>query len=119
MKDNDLLYQVAPLLRVPHIGDVHAKMLVEIYGSAQNIFHAPKKELEKIEGIGPARARAIRHFNLFAECEREIAFLDKYGIKALFVTSKEYPNGYCIAMMAPPSFITRETPTSMPTGSYR
>lgn len=90
MKDNDLLYQVA-LTRVPHIGDVHAKMLAEIYGSAQNIFHAPKKELEKIEGIGPARARAIRHFNSFAECEREITFLDKYGIKALFVTSKEYP----------------------------
>ena len=71
MKDNDLLYQLA-LTRVPHIGDMqHAKMLAEIYGSAGKHLSRPQKGTGKIEGIGPARARAIRHFNSFAECERK------------------------------------------------
>ena len=42
---NDLLYQVA-LTLVPNIGDVHAKTLVNIYGSAHAVFKAKKKELE-------------------------------------------------------------------------
>ena len=42
---NDLLYQIA-LTRVPQVGDVHAKNLVQLYGSAEAIFKAPKQQLE-------------------------------------------------------------------------
>ena len=52
---DDLLYQIA-LTLVPNIGDVHAKALVNIYGDADSIFNAKKKELENIEGIGSVRA---------------------------------------------------------------
>ena len=62
--NNDLLYQVA-LTRIPNIGDVHAKALVNIYGNAAAIFKAPKKQLEHIEGIGTTRANSIKHFNDF------------------------------------------------------
>jgi DNA processing protein len=54
----DLLYQIA-LTLVPNIGDVHAKALVNIYGDAQSIFKAKKKDLESIEGIGTVRANSI------------------------------------------------------------
>jgi len=76
---------------VPHIGDVHAKALVNIYGSAQNIFKAKKKDLEAIEGIGTVRAKSIKDFAGFDICETEIQFTEKYKIAPLFITEKNYP----------------------------
>lgn len=88
--NNDLLYQIA-LTRVPNIGDVHAKALVHIYGNAQAIFKAKKKELEAIEGIGTVRAKSIKDFTDFTTCEEEITFIEKYKISPLFITDKKYP----------------------------
>ena len=88
--NNDLLYQVA-LTLVPNIGDVHAKALVNIYGNAESVFKAPKKQLEHIEGIGTIRANSIKHFTDFKTCEEEIFFIEKYKISPLFITDKSYP----------------------------
>ncbi|MGF2413393.1 DNA-processing protein DprA [Ferruginibacter sp.] len=88
--NNDLLYQIA-LPLVPNIGDVHAKALVNIYGDAQSIFKARKKELEAIEGIGTVRAKSIKDFTDFTTCEEEIKFIEKYKINPLFLTNKNYP----------------------------
>ncbi|RYY44405.1 MAG: DNA-protecting protein DprA [Chitinophagaceae bacterium] len=88
--NNDLFYQIA-LTRVPHIGDIHAKALVGIYGDAAKIFKAPKKELEKIEGIGTVRAASLKKFDDFKPGETEIAFIEKYKIQPLFITDENYP----------------------------
>lgn len=87
---NDLLYQIA-LTLVPHIGDVHAKSLVQIYGDAQSIFRAGKKELGKIDGIGPVRAKSIKEFTAFDLAESEIRFIEKFKISPLFLTDDKYP----------------------------
>jgi DNA processing protein len=87
---NDLLYQIA-LTLVPNIGDVHAKALVNIYGDAQSIFKARKKELEAIEGIGTVRAKSIKDFVDFTSSEAEIKFIEKFKITPLFLTDKNYP----------------------------
>lgn len=87
---NDLLYQVA-LTLVPNIGNVHAKALVNIYGDAQSVFKAKKKDLENIEGIGTIRAASIKAFNDFTSSEEEVAFIEKYKITPLFITNKNYP----------------------------
>ena len=73
---NDLLYQIA-LTRVPQVGDVHAKNLVQLYGSAEAIFKAPKQQLEKLEGMGTIRAKNIKQFQQFSDCETEIVFIEK------------------------------------------
>ncbi|MBP6430365.1 MAG: DNA-processing protein DprA [Ferruginibacter sp.] len=86
----DLLYQIAITL-VPNIGDVHAKSLINIYGNAQNIFKAKKKELENIEGIGTVRANSIKNFTNFSSSEAEIKFIEKYKITPLFITDENYP----------------------------
>src|SRR6478735_6134404 len=86
----DLLFQIS-LLHVPNIGAVHAKTLIEQFGTAKNIFHAPVRELESIEGIGHARARNIRKFHDFGKAEKEIRFLEKFRIKPLFLTDALYP----------------------------
>ncbi len=86
----DLIYQLA-LKLVPHIGDIHAKLLAQKFGSAENIFLARKKDLELTEGIGSVRASCIKNFNDFGSCEKEIAFLEKYAIRPLFFSSEDYP----------------------------
>jgi DNA processing protein len=88
--NNDLLYQVA-LTLVPNIGDIHAKTLIHIYGDAQSIFNAKKKDLENIEGIGSIRAKSIKEFDNFSSSEAEIKFIEKYNITPLFITDKNYP----------------------------
>jgi DNA processing protein len=88
--NNDLLYQVA-LTLVPNIGDIHAKTLINIYGDAQSIFNAKKKDLESIEGIGAVRAKSIKQFEDFSSSEAEIKFIEKYNITPLFITDKNYP----------------------------
>lgn len=88
--NNDLLYQIA-LTRVPNIGDIHAKSLIGIYGDAETIFKAPKKELEKIEGIGTIRAACIKKFAGFNSCEEEINFIQQYKIQPLFINDEGYP----------------------------
>ncbi len=88
--NNDLLYQIA-LTLITQIGDVNAKALINIFGDAQSVFKAPKKQLEKIEGIGSIRAFHIKAFKDFSECEREIEFIEKYKIEPLFITADNYP----------------------------
>jgi DNA processing protein len=87
---SDLLYQIA-LTLVPNIGDVHAKALVNNYGTAQSVFKAKKKELGSIEGIGSVRAKSIKEFTDFSSSEDEISFIEKYKITPLFITDEKYP----------------------------
>ncbi len=86
---DELLYQLA-LTLIPNIGPVQAKILLQ-HCNAEEIFHAKKTYLEKIEGIGPIRAAAIVGFKDFIKAEEEIKFIEKYKIKSLFLTDKDYP----------------------------
>ena len=87
---NELIYQIA-LTLVPHIGAVHAKILVQHFGNAGAVFRAKKSALEKIEGIGEIRARSLISFNHFSAAEDELLFIEKYKIQPLFLTDKNYP----------------------------
>lgn len=87
---NELLYQIA-LSKIPNIGDVHSKTLINFFKEASAIFQAPRRILEKIEGIGKIRAQSIKSFKDFAICEREINFIQKNNITPTFFTSESYP----------------------------
>jgi len=87
---DDLLYQLA-LAEVPNVGLVQAKILAQYFGEAQKIFKAGQSTLEKIEGIGEVRARSIKRFSDFLQAEEEIKFIEKFRIRPLFVTDKQYP----------------------------
>ena len=87
--ESELHYQLA-LTLVPNIGPVQAKTLLQ-HCNAEEIFHAKKSYLEKIEGIGPIRASSIVAFKDFSEVENEIKFIEKYKIKPLFLTDAAYP----------------------------
>lgn len=87
---SELFYQLA-LTLVPNIGDVQAKVLVQHFGDASSIFKAKTSALEKLEGIGEIRAKAIKHFNDFHLVETELKFIEKYKIRTLFLTDEGYP----------------------------
>lgn len=87
---SELFYQLA-LTLVPQIGDVHAKILVEHFGSASAIFKARAGVLEKVEGIGTVRAAAITGFSDHEAVEKELKFIEQYRIQTLFINDKAYP----------------------------
>ncbi len=90
MISNDLLYQLS-LCDVPNIGPVHAKILAEHFDSALEIFRAKYAVLEGIEGIGQIRAASIKKFKEFNKAEKEIAFIERYGIVPLYIRDNNYP----------------------------
>jgi len=98
---NDLLYQIA-LTLIPNIGDVNAKALINHFGTAEAIFHASKKEIDGLDGIGIVRAQSIKNFRDFSRAEEEIQFIKKYKIKPLFLTDKEYPQRLLNCFDSPP-----------------
>jgi DNA processing protein len=75
---------------VPNIGPVQAKILLQ-HCEPEEIFHAKKSFLEKLDGIGPVRADSIKKFDGFNRAEDEIKFIEKYKIKPLFLTDEAYP----------------------------
>lgn len=87
---NDLLYKIA-FTQVPLIGPVQAKILLEHFGTVEDIFKAKKSTLEQIEGIGTIKASNIKGFGNFASIENEIAFIEKNNIQPLFFADNNYP----------------------------
>ncbi len=88
--DDQLKYQIA-LTLLPGVGPVLAKNLVSYCGSVENIFKKKKANLEKIPGIGVERAAAITSHAVFDRAEKEVVFIRKHKITALFYTDQEYP----------------------------
>ncbi|WEK35817.1 MAG: DNA-processing protein DprA [Candidatus Pseudobacter hemicellulosilyticus] len=88
--DQELIYRLA-LPRVPGIGHVHAKTLALHFGSASAIFQASPQALGSLDGIGPARARAILGFRDFTASEKELAFFRRYGVQPLWIRDADYP----------------------------
>ena len=86
---SELHYQLS-LTLIPNIGPVQTKILLQHF-EVPDIFKAKKRELEKIEGIGNIRAESIKSFNDFSKVDEEIAFIEKYKIRPLFITDKDYP----------------------------
>lgn len=90
MPENDLLYRLA-LSRVPGIGPVYAKKLLDRFGDAKAIFQAGSAALADLEGMGESRINGILRFDQFEMIEKEMSFIENYGIRCLFYTGADYP----------------------------
>jgi len=88
--NSDLQYQIA-LKLVPKIGDIHAKKLIAYCGGVEAIFKESSKNLQKIPQIGNALIRSIKSAEVMDRAEKEIKFIEKHKIKALFYLDKDYP----------------------------
>ena len=88
--DKDLLYKIG-ITFIDHVGDVTSKILISYCGSAEAVFKEKKQNLLKIPDIGAVTAEAIVNQNVLHLVEKEIAFIEKNNIRALFYLDKEYP----------------------------
>jgi DNA processing protein len=73
------------------VGPVTAKNLVSYCGGAEAVFRAARKDLLRIPGIGPGTAGALRSPEPLRLAERELAFMERHGVRALFYTDPGYP----------------------------
>jgi DNA processing protein len=90
MNEKMLLYQIA-LTLVPGIGDVLGKKLVNCCGSAEAVFTEKRKLLEKVPRVGGKILEALSDKSILVRAEKELAFIERFRIRALFFLDKEYP----------------------------
>lgn len=89
---DQLRYQVA-LSLLDGVGPITAKSLVAYCGGVQAIFEDPdvSKVLKKTPRAGQKVLKAIQDPKLFHRVDKELVFLDKRGIKAVFYLNDDYP----------------------------
>ena len=89
-----LVYTIA-LIQLPGIGDLFAKLLVEYFKSAKNIFIAPKKELQLIPGIGrvllATLCNSIIKRDALIKAQKEYDFTQQHKISIWSYDDLNYP----------------------------
>lgn len=92
MNDQQLIHRIA-LSLLKGIGPVNARNLVAYCGGVEPLFtdKALRRSLRKVPGIGPALAASILGTDVIKTAEKELAFLRKMKLRALFYLDADYP----------------------------
>jgi DNA processing protein len=88
--ESDIFYKVA-LSMIPGIGGKLARNLIFYAGGIKQIFSESYRSLIKIPGIGEIYARRIKDKSVYAEAEKELAFIEKFKINVMFYADDNYP----------------------------
>lgn len=87
---DEKIYQIG-LTLLPKVGAVTIKTLISYCGSPQAVFEAKKKELLAIPNIGERIASYVTHQDVMHLAERELAFMEKEGVRHKFYLDKDFP----------------------------
>jgi DNA processing protein len=74
------------------VGHVHAKNLLDHFGSAEAIFTASLAELIEVAGIGKVIAGEIRRSNALKLADEQLSFIERHNVQVLFYTDEAYPH---------------------------
>jgi DNA processing protein len=74
------------------VGHVHAKNLLDHFGSAEAVFTASLAELLEIPGIGKVIAGEIVKSNALKLADEQLNFIEKHRVEVLFYTDEAYPH---------------------------
>src|SRR5687768_10644094 len=91
--EQTLAYRIA-LTQVDGVGGVSGRNLLAYLGSPEAVFRASGTQLMKTPGIGEKLARNIKEFKDWETVERELQFIKKNNIKAIFFTDPDYPERF-------------------------
>jgi DNA processing protein len=75
----------------PGVGSTLMRRLLDRFKTPEAVFHAPPKELLKIEGLGGRVAEEIRKGPLEKVVERELHLLREIGGRVITLKDEEYP----------------------------
>lgn len=90
MTEDERVYQIS-LTKIPEIGSILTKLLIEHFGSATAVFKARIKELAAVDGIGEFRAAQIKQYKDHSDSLKELELMEQKKINALFITDELYP----------------------------
>ena len=76
---------------VPEIGNATFKKLLAVYGTPDEVFKAPLKDLSRAEGIGEKRANHIKNFSQWKDVEKQLRLLAQHNARLITYHSQEYP----------------------------
>ncbi|MDR0894841.1 MAG: DNA-processing protein DprA [Prevotellaceae bacterium] len=80
------------LTRIPGIGRVSAKRLIDSIGSAADVFRLRSELPNRIPGATPSLVEALNCPEAFARAEQEMAFVEKHRLACLTLTDECYPH---------------------------
>ncbi len=92
MGEQELIHRIA-LSMLKGIGPVNARNLVAYCGGVEPIFTDKKLKntLEKVPGIGPKLIASITDKKVIPAAEKEIEYIRKHKLRALFYLDADYP----------------------------
>ena len=92
MGEQELVHRIA-LSMLKGIGPVNARNLVAYCGGVEPIFTDKKLKntLEKVPGIGPKLITSITDKKVIPAAEKEVEYIRKHKLRALFYLDPEYP----------------------------
>jgi DNA processing protein len=90
------------LARVPGIGSVFFRRLLETFGEPAAVFTKTFDELAAVPGIGDERARALATFDAWKEVEAEMARAEGSGLGYVVWGEGDYPEPLAAIYDAPP-----------------
>ena len=90
MSENELI-ALLRLQRIPNIGDINAKKLLDRCGSAMDIFEEKKQNLLKIDGIGTYALQNLNDTVHLDAAYEEFNFISKNEIEYTYFLDKDYP----------------------------
>lgn len=79
------------LSKVPGVGPVTFRALVDALGSAEAVLRASEATLRSVEGCSRHAAKAVEAFDEWAAVDAELARLETLGGRLLTLTSAQYP----------------------------
>jgi len=89
------------------VGSTLMRRLLDRFETPEAVFHAPMKELLKIEGLGEKVAEEIRKGPLEKGVERELYLLREVGGRVITLKDEEYPKRLRDIYDPPPLFYVR------------
>ncbi|MDR3061434.1 MAG: DNA-processing protein DprA [Dysgonamonadaceae bacterium] len=90
MYNQNLIYQIG-LTLVKGIGNITAKQIIEHLGDPESLFKEKARILEQISGINRRVIAEIRNPAVLKRAEKEVLFIEKNGIKVLYIKNENYP----------------------------
>ena len=86
----DIIYWLA-LSLTPGVGSVLIKRLLDRFKTPEAVFHAPLRDLMRIEGLGERVASEIQKGPLEKAVKKELALLEKVNGKIVVLSDDTYP----------------------------
>ncbi len=87
----DLARQYLRIHLTPDVGPLRLKKLLSYFGSMDDVLAASMQGLQKVDGIGPAMARALIESRNDDRIEREIEQASAHGVCIYCVEDEAYP----------------------------